>query len=81
MDNLNKAIVLLEREVDTLLDTAPDATTVDWWTLRGKSTGLTLLRSMRAEGLTEPSEAEAFRRSLRKEISVPINGSRRRDIV
>lgn len=66
MTDLDSAILLLEGELDKL--GLPKKDTVDWWVLRAKSTGLTLLRTMRAKNLFEPEAAEVFRRGLRMEL-------------
>lgn len=69
---LERAIAALEIEVSLLTDQASktptggivDGTT-DWWMLRAKTTGLSLLRTFLAQGLTDPKEADDFRKNVR----------------
>lgn len=64
--NLAAAIQLLEIEIEQL--GTPKVETAGWWVLRAKSTGLSLLRTMRDRGISDPEVAEAFRKGLRKEL-------------
>lgn len=64
---LDVAIAELELEVTAL--GAPDPATVGWFTLRAKSTGLTMLRVLKQRGLQDdPAAAENFRKNARKVI-------------
>lgn len=59
---LDTAIVRLNAEIDTL--GFPSENTAEWWTLRAKSTGASLLRAIQQKGLTT-LEADQFRRGIR----------------
>jgi hypothetical protein len=64
--SIDSAITLLEAEVGSL--GMPDVGSDAWWLIRGKSTGLSLLRTLRQKGLTDPKAAEDFRQAMRKEL-------------
>lgn len=70
--SLERAIASLELEVSLLTDQAAKTPTggivegsTDWWLLRAKTTGLSLLRTFLAQGLTDPKEADDFRKNVR----------------
>lgn len=66
---LDSAIAMLEEEISRLGTPASpangEAASALWWTLRAKSTGLSLLKAMRQRGITDPVAADAYRRDVR----------------
>ena len=66
---LNSTIAALEEEISRL--GAPREGTSLWWMLRAKSTGLSLLRSLRQKGITDPVMADAFRKDIRQQLAGP----------
>lgn len=66
---LDSAIAALEDEVSKLgTPPAPasgGAASALWWTLRAKSTGLSLLKALRAKGILDPEMADSYRKELR----------------
>lgn len=69
MDTLGVAISLLDLEIQKLGD--PKVGTAAWWTLRGKSTGLSLLKTLQQRGITDPVAADEFRKDLRTSLVAP----------
>lgn len=62
VSELDIAITQLDMEVSSF--GFPKEDTVEWWLLRAKATGLSLLRAMQAKGLTS-LEADTFRKGVR----------------
>lgn len=62
MAEIDTAISKLDAEIALL--GFPKEETVEWWVLRAKVTGASLLRAMQAKGLTT-LEADQFRRGVR----------------
>lgn len=66
---LDSAIAMLEEEVSLLGTPASpangEAASSVWWMLRAKSTGLSLLKALRAKGIIDPVMAENYRKDLR----------------
>ena len=69
---MDEAIVILQTEIEALQalrnGRGPQEGTTEWWLLRGKSIGLSMLRAMKVAGCTTPVAAEAYRKTLRKEL-------------
>ena len=63
---LDSTIAALEEEISRL--GAPPEGSSLWWMLRAKSTGLSLLRTLRQRGITDPAMADAFRKDLRSSL-------------
>lgn len=63
---LDKAIEQCQADVDILL--TPKEDTVEWWLLRARSTGLSLLKTMQQQGFT-PLQADTFRKVIRTNIT------------
>lgn len=67
-DSLGTAIMLLEGEVAAL--GSPPENTPNWYLLRGKSTGLSLLKALMQQGLfVSPTAVEDFRKDLRIQLT------------
>lgn len=66
---LDSAIAMLEEEISRLGTPASpangEAASALWWTLRAKSTGLSLLRALRAKDILDPVMAENYRKDIR----------------
>lgn len=62
MTELDTALTSLNAEIDAI--GFPAENTAEWWTLRAKSTGASLLRAIQQKGLTT-LEADQFRRGVR----------------
>lgn len=62
MSEIDTAITQLDAEVAAI--GFPKEDTVEWWILRAKSTGASLLRAMQQRSLTN-LEADQFRRGVR----------------
>lgn len=65
--SLDLAIIQLTNELEVLQ--TPAAGTTAWWVLRAKSTGLSLLRAMKAQGLEDDlTLADAYRKDIRSQL-------------
>lgn len=62
MSEIDTAIAKLDAEIAAL--GFPAENTAEWWTLRAKSTGVSLLRAIQAKSLTT-LEADQFRKGVR----------------
>lgn len=68
--SLDSAIALLAAETSQLSGRKLQEGSTLWWTLRAKSTGLSLLRAIKTKGLSDPSAAEEFRKSFRTSLMI-----------
>ena len=66
--SIKSAIQLLQEEMDAL--GTPKEDTREWWILRARALGLSLLKAIELGGLTT-IQAEAFRKVLKKELTRP----------
>lgn len=65
---IESAMALLDAEIQKL--GSPPVSTSLWFVLRAKSTGLSLLRAMKRDGVDEdPAAAEAFRKNVRQALT------------
>jgi hypothetical protein len=69
--NLEQAISTLEAELTELgWGTNVEEGTADWWLLRGKATGLSLLRQFTARDLINPKDADKHRKKALKAMKL-----------
>lgn len=70
---IDLAMYRLEERMATI--NSPAERTTDWFLLRAYSTGLTLLKSIKAQGLQDdPVAADNFRKGLRASIALVDGG-------
>lgn len=71
LDPTSTAILMLEDEITQLRSLCPtvnDVGNIYWWCLQAKSLGLSHLKSLQAQGITDPLQADQVRQSYRKEL-------------
>ena len=70
MINLDEAITQLEAEIDAI--GLPQVGSTLWWVLRARSQGLSLLKTLKVRGISDPVVAEAFRKKTRLEMQSQV---------
>lgn len=65
------AVIQLQAEIDALGIPKPEET--NWWLLRAKSTGMSLLKAIQANDLQQdPIQSENFRKAARADLVAPL---------
>lgn len=74
MSLLDDAITSLAAEVNALQQNLQakviTPNSADWWTLQAKALGLSYLRTLQAQGVTDPVVADQLRKGYRKELQL-----------
>ena len=74
MTPLESAIVLMENEIAQMqsLVRQPFGSDIYWWAIQAKSLGLSHLRSLVAQGIDDPIQADQVRKLYRAELQPAV---------